>query len=69
MRSHAPENTMAAFQAALSHGFPHIELDVQLLADGTCVVFHDDTLDRTTDSSGRLDQVCAQQGGRVSNAN
>lgn len=33
-----PENTFAAFSAALSAGFPHIELDVQLTSDGVPMV-------------------------------
>jgi glycerophosphoryl diester phosphodiesterase len=42
-----PENSMAAFQAAIDAGTP-IELDVRLLADGQVVVFHDpDTLRMT----------------------
>ena len=50
----APENTLAAFQAALDSGADYIELDVQLTKDGELVVFHDDTIDRTTDGSGKL---------------
>jgi glycerophosphoryl diester phosphodiesterase len=52
--NHAPENTLAAFDKALALGFPHIELDAQLSADGVPVVFHDDTLERTTDGAGPL---------------
>ena len=48
----APENTLAAFDLALASDFRHIELDVQLTADGVPVVIHDDTLGRTTDGSG-----------------
>ncbi len=50
----APENTLAAFRAAVEMGADAIELDVQRCADGHLVVFHDSTLDRTTDSRGRL---------------
>ena len=57
MRSHAPENTIAAFESALLHGFPHIELDAMLSKDGECVVFHDDTLNRTTDEAGPACEV------------
>ena len=52
--NHAPENTLAAFDVALALGFAHIELDAQLTRDGVPVVFHDDTLERTTDGSGPL---------------
>jgi len=45
--SHAqPENTPAAFDAALSEGADGIELDLQLSADHVPVVFHDPTLGR-----------------------
>jgi glycerophosphoryl diester phosphodiesterase len=37
----APENTMAAFQAAIDEGADWIELDVQESADGKVVVIHD----------------------------
>lgn len=46
--SRAPENTMAAFETALAHGSPRIELDVQMTADGVPVVTHDTSLRRCT---------------------
>jgi glycerophosphoryl diester phosphodiesterase len=49
----APENSLAAFQAACSAGYG-IELDVQLSADGEAMVFHDDTLERLTGAAGPL---------------
>lgn len=45
---------MAAFLHAVRLGVPMVELDVQLTRDGEVVVLHDDTLDRTTDGSGRV---------------
>jgi len=48
----APENTHAAFAAALDLGVDAIELDCQLSADGELIVIHDETLDRTTDGLG-----------------
>lgn len=50
----APENTIAAFKAAAEQGARWVELDVALLADGTLVVIHDDTVDRTTSGTGSL---------------
>lgn len=50
----APENTAYAFEAAMESGADYIELDVQLTKDGQLVVFHDTTLDRTTNGSGKL---------------
>jgi glycerophosphoryl diester phosphodiesterase len=49
----APENSMAAFQAACAAGYG-IELDVQLSADGEAMVFHDESLARMTGAAGRL---------------
>ena len=45
--SKAPENTMPAFQMCLDGGFTAAELDVQMTADGTVIVLHDDNLKRT----------------------
>lgn len=53
----APQNTLAAFEAAWRAGADSIELDVQLTADGEVVVIHDDTLDATTDATGRVDAL------------
>ena len=50
----APENTLAAFAAAIQDGADAIELDVQRTEDGVPVVLHDPTLDRTTDGRGPL---------------
>ena len=44
----APENTLPAFQKCIDEGFSAAELDVQMLADGTIIVMHDDNLKRTT---------------------
>jgi glycerophosphoryl diester phosphodiesterase len=52
--AHAPENTLAAFELALAQGADGIELDAKLSADGQVVVMHDATVDRTTDSHGRV---------------
>lgn len=48
----APQNTLAAFEAAWRCGADVIELDLQRTADGHAVVIHDDVLDRTTNGSG-----------------
>ncbi len=47
-----PENTLAAFAAALEIEADAIELDITLTADRQLVVIHDETLDRTTNGSG-----------------
>jgi glycerophosphoryl diester phosphodiesterase len=57
----APENTHAAFAAALALGAQAIELDVQLSADGELMVIHDETLDRTTNGHGPVgDRTAAE---------
>lgn len=50
------ENTAPAFDAAIARGYG-IECDLQPLADGTPVVFHDETLDRLIDAKGRIDAL------------
>lgn len=55
--AHAPENTLAAFTLAADQGADAIELDVTLTRDGRVVVLHDDTLERTTNGHGRVDQL------------
>jgi len=50
----APENTLAAFELAFEMGADGIELDVMLSKDEQLVVIHDDTVDRTTNGSGRV---------------
>ncbi len=53
----APENTMAAFQLAHTLGADGIELDVMLSKDEELVVIHDATVDRTTNGSGRVNEI------------
>ncbi len=48
-----PENSMSAFSRAIEEGYP-IELDVQIISDGTIVVFHDECLSRLTDNDGYI---------------
>ncbi len=52
--AHAPENTLASFRAAAALGCRMVEFDVRLSADGVPVVFHDDSLERTTDGAGAV---------------
>ncbi|MGO9607230.1 MAG: glycerophosphodiester phosphodiesterase [Candidatus Binataceae bacterium] len=49
-----PENTLAAFRAAIDAGAMMCELDVQATRDNAVVVIHDKTVDRTTDGVGAV---------------
>jgi glycerophosphoryl diester phosphodiesterase len=53
----APENTLEAYRAAWATGLRALEQDVRVLADGTLVVMHDATVDRTTTSRGSVDAM------------
>lgn len=50
----APENTLGAIRLGASMGFKGVEFDVMLAGDGTPVVIHDETVDRTTDGKGSV---------------
>ena len=52
--AYAPENTLSAFVLAVQQKTDAIELDAKLTIDGHVVVFHDQTLDRTTGTPGRV---------------
>ena len=51
---HAPENTLQSFEKAVLFGCDMTELDVHLCGSGELVVIHDETVDRTTDGSGKV---------------
>ncbi|MGH0053533.1 MAG: glycerophosphodiester phosphodiesterase, partial [Sphaerochaetaceae bacterium] len=53
--AHFPENTLSAFQSACRLGVDVIETDVHLSKDGKIVIWHDPTLDRNTDGTGRVE--------------
>ena len=50
----APENTLASLRAAAAHGASWVEFDVMLSGDGVPVLFHDETLTRTTGRKARM---------------
>lgn len=54
-----PENSMAAFRAALEGGYG-IELDIHLLKDGGLAVIHDSPLKRTTGCEGRVEDLTTE---------
>lgn len=51
---YAPENTLESLHTAADMGAEWVEFDVKLSKDGVPVLFHDDTLERTTNGSGPL---------------
>src|SRR5262245_36503806 len=69
----ALENTMTAFESALTLGVDGIEMDLQLSRDGRVVVFHDDDLLRLAGRPGsiedftlaELERIPLSNGGRI----
>jgi len=59
--AYAPENTIAAFRMAMEMGADGVELDVRLSADGRLMVIHDDTVDRTSEGTGRVREMTCQE--------
>lgn len=58
---YAPENTLEAFRLAMDMGADGFELDVHLSRDGELIVMHDETVDRTTNGTGRImDKTAAE---------
>jgi len=55
-----PENSLAAFRAAVEHGYG-MELDVHLLKDGKLAVIHDSLLKRTTGAEGKVEDLTEDQ--------
>lgn len=56
-----PENTLVAFQAAVTAGVAMIELDVMFSRDRKLVVIHDDTLERTTNGQGAVNDFTLEE--------
>ena len=55
-----PENSIAAFRAALDHGYG-IELDIHLIKDGNLAVMHDCDLKRTTGCEGKITDLTTEE--------
>lgn len=54
---YAPENTLAAFRTAVEMNADGIECDIHLSRDNVFVVCHDETIDRTSDGSGKIAEM------------
>ena len=52
-----PSNTMVAYERAVALGVDVLEMDLHVTADGTLVLIHDETVDRTTDGTGVVEQM------------
>lgn len=51
------ENSLAAFRAARDLGYQYVETDLNATCDGVALVFHDSTLERTTDQRGTIAEL------------
>ncbi|MBF4473338.1 glycerophosphodiester phosphodiesterase [Flavobacterium sp. HJJ] len=60
-KGHEPENTLISFEKAIAMGADGIELDVHLSIDGHLIVIHDETIDRTTNGKGIVNQLTLQE--------
>lgn len=60
LATEAPENTLAAFRAAVAVGATHVESDVRVSADGVAMLVHDATLERVSQDATRIDATSAQ---------
>ena len=58
---YAPENTLESFKLAMEMGADGFELDVHVSRDGELIVIHDETVDRTTNGTGRIMDMTLQQ--------
>ena len=60
-KGYEPENTLISFQKALDMQVDGIELDVHLSADGELIVIHDETIDRTTNGKGLVNELSLRE--------
>ena len=60
-KGYEPENTLVSFEKAIEMGADGIELDVHLSLDSHLIVIHDETIDRTTNGKGVVNQLTLQE--------
>jgi len=56
LSAEAPENTLPAYKKAVNKGFQFVECDITLTADRQWILLHDETVNRTTDGRGKVNQ-------------
>lgn len=54
-RGHVVENSLPSIEKGIALGADAIEIDVFKIADGSIIVFHDDTVDRLTEATGSIE--------------
>ena len=52
-----PENSIEAIRSAIKLGVDMVEIDVRRTKDGSLVLMHDETIDRTTNGSGKVSEL------------
>ncbi|NYF22597.1 glycerophosphoryl diester phosphodiesterase [Xanthomonas sp. JAI131] len=62
---HAPENSLSGLERCVALGVDMLETDIRRAADGTLVMFHDATVERTTDGSGKVAELTWAQLSRL----
>ncbi|MBN6103045.1 glycerophosphodiester phosphodiesterase family protein [Xanthomonas sp. CFBP 8703] len=62
---HAPENSLSGLERCVAMGVDMLETDIRRAADGTLVMFHDATVERTTDGSGKVAEMTWAQLSRL----
>ncbi|GHD79428.1 glycerophosphoryl diester phosphodiesterase [Salinibacterium amurskyense] len=55
--AYAPENTLEAFELGADQGADGMEIDIHATKDGVIVAIHDDTIDRTSNGTGRVSEL------------
>ncbi|WP_371181219.1 glycerophosphodiester phosphodiesterase family protein [Xanthomonas sacchari] len=62
---HAPENSLLGLERCVALGVDMLETDIRRAGDGTLVMFHDATVDRTTDGTGKVAELTWPQLARL----
>jgi len=60
-RALVDENTLESIKKAVEMGVDAVEFDIQRTKDGVYVIMHDETVDRTTNGSGRVDEMTLEE--------